>query len=442
MPRDVEAECATLGSILIDPTVIDEVRDALSSPEDFYGIANAAVYNAMITLHDDGTGIDIVKLTGRLSDQGMLGNVGGVEYLADVLLESTPSAVSAGHYAGRVAEKALRRKAIAEQEVSLSALYDESTPLTRTLDSAMNRLIEMKPDTGVDEAHIAHYLDEAMEDDRPVVHSGMKSLDNIIEGFEMGTLTIVGARPSVGKTAWGISAALNMTTSGTPLGFISAEMNGRRVGRRMVCADAQISTKEFDRDKHSEHVKAIIEQQKSLPMWVDQTPGIHIDKVCSRIRRWKREHGIQVAFADYIQLFSGDGDSEYERVTAAARKLQAVAKETDVALFVLAQVNRQSMGRQDKRPTMSDLKGSGEIEQAADVILLLHRDSYCASGADILDGKVNDHEAEIIVAKNRDGATDTAHVGWIGRCGVFSSGVGAGHASPAQDVLRGQDAIL
>ena len=224
------------------------------------------------------------------------------------------------------------------------------------------------------------------------------------------------------NTAFGISVALEMSNAGHRVGFVSAEMSGRRVARRFVCAEAGISTKEFTRDKHNPDVQGVVARQSGLSLWVDQTPGAHIDRVCSRIRRWKREHDIEIAFVDYLQLLRTDNDNEYEGVTDASRKLNALKGELDITIVALAQLNRGNTMRQDKRPAMSDLRGSGAVEQDADVILMLHRDAYYTDGQDILDGKVKDDEAQILVEKNRDGRTGTANVGWIGKCGVFTSG--------------------
>lgn len=419
VPRDHEAERATLGSMLIDPAVTDDVRVLVASPEDFMSVKHSTLYAEMLSLYDETHRIDPVALTGRLLDKGMMQQIGGDTAIYD-LIDCVPHAASADYYAKRVAEKALLRRAIDEQESILKALYQGDTPIASIIDSAVSRMMELRPSDVKDEAHIAHWLDEAMQDDRPVIQTGLRAVDDIVEGLELGTTTIIGARPSVGKTAAMVSLALNMTQAGTPVGIVSAEMTARRVGRRLICADTGIGTKEFAREKHTPAVEESKARLAGLPLWVDQTPGIHVDRVCGRIRRWKRQHDIQVAFVDYLQLLGGDGDSDYERVTMACRKLQALGKELDIALVALAQVNRNAMSRAERKPTMSDLKGSGEIEQAADVILLLHRESY---ENDSLEGTFNGNEAQIIVAKNRDGATGTAHVGWLGRCGVFSSGI-------------------
>ena len=219
------------------------------------------------------------------------------------------------------------------------------------------------------------------------------------------------------NTAFGICLAVNMAGSGKPLGFISAEMKGRRIARRLVCSHARVSTEEFEQDKHAGHVAESIGIIKDWPLHIDETSGMHVDKVCSRIRRWHREHGIQAAVIDYLQLLSHSKEDEYNGVTYISKRLKSLAQELDIALFVLAQLNRQNTMRQDKKPTMADLRGSGAVEQDADVILLLHRDGYY----DPVEG--NQDEAQILVEKSRDGRTGTATTGWIGKCGVFSSGL-------------------
>jgi|11_taG_2_1085331.scaffolds.fasta_scaffold06879_6 replicative DNA helicase len=428
LPQDIEAEKSALGSILIDPSYMDDVRDAVSSAEDFYSTANATIYHAMNGLLEQNTDLDVVTLTGKLNDMGALAQVGGAGYLTE-LIQFVPGPSSAGVYASRVAEKALCRRLIEQQEIALESLYSGTTTASALIDSRVGQLIEMRPSDQKDAAKLDYWLKESMEDERPGINCGLHAVDDIIEGFEPGSYVVVGARPSMGKTAFGISVALEMSNAGHRVGFVSAEMSGKRVARRFVCAEAGISTKEFNRDKHNPDVQKVVARQGDLSLWVDQTPGAHIDRVCSRIRRWKREHDIEIAFVDYLQLLRTDNDNEYEGVTDASRKLNALKGELDITVVALAQLNRGNTMRQDKRPAMADLRGSGAVEQDADVILMLHRDAYYTDGQDILDGKVKDDEAQILVEKNRDGRTGTAHVGWIGKCGVFSSGRPAASAT-------------
>jgi len=414
-PSDIEAEKSVLGSILIEPECLDEVRDALNSAEDFHKPAHATIYQAMNGVVEGGSPLDPVTLTGKLMDMGVVDQVGGVDYITH-LIEYVPSAISAGHYASRVAEKALARRLIEQQEVALKSLYS-GTPPSQIIDSSINGMIEMRQPDQSHEAAVDTWLDEALEDDRPRIHSGMRTLDDIVGGFELGTMTIVAARPSLGKTAFGVCLTTNLAGADTPVGFISAEMKGRRIARRLVCSHARVSTEDFESGKHFGHVAESVEAVRKWPLWVDETSGMNVDKVCSRLRRWVREHGIKAAVVDYLQLLSHKKESEYDGVTYISKRLKAVAQELDIALFVLAQVNRQNTMRTDKKPTMADLRGSGAIEQDADVILLLHRDSYY----DPIEG--NEDEAQIIVEKSRDGRTGTATVGWIGKCGVFTSGM-------------------
>lgn len=416
LPRDIEAESAALGSIILDYRVLDEVKDNLASAEDFYTTRHATIYHAICEVVEANRSLDMVMLTGKLNDMGVLKQIGGVEYLID-LFESVPSAASAGHYAARVAEKALRRRLIDQQEAMLKSLYGGDTPATSLIDSSINSMIEMRVPEKSHEGAMDVWMDEAMEDDRPRVNSGMGSLDDLVGGFELGTMTIIAANPSVGKTALGVCMALNMASHGLRVGFASAEMKGRRIARRMVCAHARVDTEHFEQHKRRGSLDPDIAFVRGLPLWINETSGIHIDKLCSQIRRWHREHDIQVVFVDYLQLITHGKDSEYEGVTHSSNRLKAVAQDLDISMFALAQLNRQNTQRQDKRPTMADIRGSGAVEQDADVIIMPHREGY----HDPING--NQDEAELIVAKNRDGKTGTAHVGWIGKCGVFTSGI-------------------
>jgi len=420
LPQDIGAERSTLGALLIKPESLDIVRDTLNSTEDFYDLKHAAIYQAILSLADSGISADVQKVASKLIDMGSLSDAGGSPYLID-LIESVPHAAGVEHYSASVAKKALARRLIDRQEAALASLYGGVEP-EQTIDSSISELIEMRPSGKNSAGPLDGFLDEALEDDKPRIFSGLHALDDIVSGFEAGAYIIVGARPSAGKTAWGISASLNMAESGTPVGFISAEMRGRKIARRLVCADMRISTIDFERQKGEAGVAKSVSRLKELPFYVDETAGASIDKVCSQVRMWHREHGIKAAFIDYLQLLTCDKDTEYDKVTQISRQLKYLANELDISLFVLAQLNRGNTQRQDKRPAMSDLRGSGAVEQDADVILMLHRDAYYTDGQDILDGKVKDDEAQILVEKNRDGRTGTAHVGWIGKCGVFSSG--------------------
>lgn len=425
-PTAVEAECALLGSMILDDRTCDEIADILQSSEDFWRPGHAAIYDAIRHVRSAEPPVDMVKLTQHLSDGGMLQDVGGVDYLL-MLAESVPSAASAGAYARMVREKADARRLIELHDTCARSLYSGSASPSQMIDSTVNRLIEMRRPEKSTEAHLSEYLKEALEDDRPRVATGLASLDSIVGGFEAGTFAVVGARPSMGKTAFAVSCCVNMVSSGMPVGFISAEMKGRRIGRRVVCAEARISTDQFEGEKHLPQMQELYRQISEWPLWIDETPGQHVDRACGRVRRWVREHGIKAVFIDYLQLLNADHETEYERCTYISKQLKSLSQELDIAVIVLAQLNRGNTQRTDKKPVMSDLRGSGTIEQDADYILLLHREGYYRKDEDALNPleSIRDDEAEIIVEKSRDGATGTAHTGWIGECGVFSSGAGA-----------------
>ena len=414
-PSDIDAEKAVIGTLLANPELFDVATEYIDGPEDFYAPRHAEMYQGIVkAMRVEGT-VDPVLLTGLLADSGAKDLVGKADYL----IESVGGAhqpVALEVYAKRVGDKALARRVIEQQEAVIQSLYNGHDP-GKIIDSSINGMIGISKPEVKNDAPIADWIDEAMEKERPRVNSGLYTLDEIVGGFEMGTMTIVGARPSMGKTAFGVCLAHHLAATGVPTGFISAEMKGRRIGRRIVCTHSRLSTEEFEKDKFQGHVQDAVKEIKTWPLYVDQTSGMHVDKLCGRLRRWHREHGIKAVVVDYLQLLSHGKEDEYNGVTYASKMLKSVAQELDIALFVLAQLNRQNTQRTDKKPTMADLRGSGAVEQDADVILLLHRDSYY----DPIEG--NQDEAQIIVEKSRDGRTGTATTGWVGKCGVFTSGL-------------------
>jgi replicative DNA helicase len=420
MPESLSAEAAVLGSMLIDPECIGEVVEILER-DAFYRIEHRHIFEALISLYEKnkGIGIDGVLLRDELAKRNLLEEVGGVEYIAKIL-DSVPSAANVAYYAGIVKDKMLLRELITTAGAILDDAYNQTGEPHEALDEAEQRIFAItdKNITG-SVAALKDLVVRSFEliENRQGSHvtglsTGYYELDDLTCGLQNGEMIIVAGRPSMGKT----SLALNITehlglVDKVPIAIFSLEMGRQQLAERFLCSISEIDSQKVRRgllsDEHYKKLADACAELSETPIFIDDTSTLTPLELRAKARRLKSRHNIQCIMVDYLQLMhlgSGRTESRQQEITTISRYLKALARELDVPVMVLSQLNRSPEGREGHRPRMSDLRESGSIEQDADVVILLHREDYYHRGQEDYE---QDNTAELIIAKQRNGPTGT-----------------------------------
>jgi replicative DNA helicase len=414
-PQSRDAERSVLGSMLRDNGVIGDVLQIIGSAENFYTDAHRKIFDAIKGLYDRGHPIDLVMLAEVLREQKQLEDVGSYAYLGE-LWDAAPTAANAEYYARIVRDKAVIRNLIHASTEILRDSYDQVRPADELLESAERQIMEIaqKGITG-QTFTLAEAINDAYEriDDRtrrgPTTVSGLPTgfvdLDAITAGLQNSELVIVAARPSVGKTAFSLSLLRHIVVEeNQPALFISLEQSRIELAERLLCSQARVNSHHL-RKGHlsSEDMQKLIEAGDVLrraKLFIDDSPGQGMLRIAANARRLKLREKIKLVVIDYLQLIEPENrrDSRQEQVSQISRRLKFLAKELDIPVIALAQVNRQSEDRQDHRPRLADLRESGSIEQDADTVMILHRPELHEPGQ---------HEGivEVIIAKQRNGPT-------------------------------------
>jgi len=430
-PNNADAERSVLGCMMQDREALTMAFELLHA-DDFYQPANREIFDAMHQLNTQGMPIDLVTVDDELSRRGTLEGVGGTNYLVE-LSQCMPSTVNARAYMQIVDEKAILRRMIkATGEISSSCYAQEDTlgDILGTAEKAIFDIV-MRRSEGTTLKHIADVLPDTYQRIEQLyqlkgsidgVPTGFVDLDNLLTGLHGGELVIVGARPSMGKSAFG----LNITgyagaQAGKSVAYFSLEMPNDQLAMRLLCSDAKVDMQAVRhgslRDDDWVHLSSTLGPLAASNIYMDDTSGITPSQLRSRCRRLKMERGLDMVVVDYLQLMSADGrvENRQNEVSEISRNLKSIAKELNVPIVALAQLSRAGAQRSDKRPILSDLRDSGAIEQDADVIMFLHREEY-------YDPNTEDKNiAEVIVAKQRNGPLGTVKLAWLGQYTRFAS---------------------
>lgn len=430
MPESLAAEAAVLGSMIVDPVCIGDCVEQLRA-EAFYRLEHQIIYDALIRLYEKnkGDGIDGVLLRDELERCGKLEQIGGVEYLANIM-NSVPSAANVGYYTGIVKDKHLLRELIAVSSEILEEAYDGSGDTSGKLDDAERRIFAVtnKKITGSasslkDLVMQTYELIEGRDGKHVTgLETGFFKLDEMTCGLQKGEMLIVAGRPSMGKTAFALNIAEHVSVvNQIPCAIFSMEMGKQQLAERFLCSRSQVDSDLVRKGILStEHYQRLVEacgELSQAPVYIDDSSAVTPLELRAKARRLKSQYDIQCIFLDYLQLMSGSNkrsESRQQEITEISRYLKALARELDIPVVVLSQLNRAAEGREDHRPRMSDLRESGSIEQDADVIMLLHREAYYQrkkdfdqdQEADPMDD-FEDNTAEVIIAKQRNGPTGT-----------------------------------
>ncbi len=413
-PQNLEAERSVLGSMLIDNEVIHRIIELLSN-ETFYREAHRKIFNAIIDLYQRNEPADLVTVTTELKSKGQLEEVGGAAYLSS-LVDEVPTSANAASYARIVREKALRRLLIDGATEIAHRGYQEEGNVDEFVDQAERIILEVaqrriRPgfasvkDIVKDSFKAIEQLYERKEL-LTGLPTGYKDLDRITCGFQKSDLIVIAGRPSMGKTALALNIAeFAAVEAGHKVAIFSLEMSKEQLVQRLLCSRAEVDASKLRGGFLSEGDWPRLTRAAGLlseaPIFIDDTPALNVLEIRAKARRLMREHGLDLIVVDYLQLMRGMGrmESREREISEISRSLKALAKELNVPVLALSQLNRGVEARHDKRPQLSDLRESGAIEQDADVITFIYRDEmYNKESPDT--GK-----AEVIVGKQRNGPT-------------------------------------
>ena len=423
VPYSFEAESAVLGAIILKSPVINEVATILRGPADFFLPKHASVYAAQIEVYHEIQDIDMVTLTQKLSDKGELAQVGGVEYLID-LFNSVPSVTGVSHYAKIVRDKAVIRDLI-EVTGKLSARAHAGDAAEDLLVEMGKGLYRLQQDKGLQSSSsLTDLMDAALEllvendgKDTSGLCTGFADLDSKTGGLHPGEVTILAARPSMGKTALMLNMAENIAIdSRQPVGVFSMEMSKEQLTQRILSSRSGVDSQRMRMNRLQRidfgNLQSTFGAIKGAPMHIDDTPGLDPVTMRAKAQQMALEHGVKAIFVDYLQLMSDKGyKSRQEEVSAISRSIKAMARDLNVPVVCLSQLNRQAEGRDGHKPRMSDLRESGAIEQDADVVAMLHREDYYHRDDPSYDPT---HVAELILTKQRNGPVGTIRLQFHG----------------------------
>ncbi|RMG14048.1 MAG: replicative DNA helicase [Deltaproteobacteria bacterium] len=419
MPHSLEAERGVLGGIVLDPEVINEIEPMLA-PEDFYRRSHRLIYEAMLRLSAENQPIDLVTLTERLKAMDALETAGGVEYLAS-LDSSVPTAFNAVSYARLVKEKATLRRLITAANSIVSEGLSGPEEVREFLEEAEQSIFKVTQEqddralTTIKDVTLTVFeiLQQRFEAKSEItgIGTGYVDLDRKTAGLQRGDLIILAARPSMGKTAFALNIAANAALRNDPpstVAIFSLEMSMESLVMRMLAAEARVRSDGMRTGRllPNEWSKLATAAGKlsEAALFIDDTPAISLSQLRSKCRRLQAKHGLDLIVVDYLQLMRGPkSDSREQEISAISRGLKGLAKDLNVPVLALSQLNRALERRENKRPQLSDLRESGAIEQDADVILFIHREDRYRQGGDV--AAEDEGLAEILVAKQRNGPT-------------------------------------
>jgi len=423
-PQQIEAEQSLLGGIMVDSLGLPSALEVLKGDE-FYKESHRIIFTAIQDLFERNEPVDILTVTNLLEERKQLESVGGASYVA-ALTDAMPTSSNVAAYAKIINEKAVMRRLIQSANEIISFAYGGGKNSEEVLDSAeaaIFRIAERKirnsyfPLKEVIKKNI-ETIERYQEYRETVtgVPSGYKDLDKLTAGFQKSDLIIIAARPSMGKTALGLCIARNAAKeSGVPVGFFSLEMSKEQLAMRLLCSEARVDSHKIRSGFLSRQECGKLLQAAGtfmdVPIYIDDTPGISPLELRAKARRIMSDQGLGLVIVDYLQLMRGRESAERreQEISEISRSLKGLAKELDIPVIAIAQLNRKVEERTDKRPLLSDLRESGAIEQDADVIAFIYRDEIYAKH-----GCKEPGVAEIIIGKQRNGPSgETVKLAYI-----------------------------
>ncbi|MEO1204409.1 MAG: replicative DNA helicase [Pseudomonadota bacterium] len=432
-PHSLEAEQSLIGGLMLNKSAWDKIADVVSAV-DFYRNDHRLAFAAIAELVDQGQPCDVVTVSEFLDQRGELGDAGGLEYLAS-LANETPGAANARAYANIVRERSMLRSLIeAGNEIAGAAFATDGRSATDLVDEAERRVFEIAekgsrgrsgfrslkqilPET-VDRIDLLHQSDG----DITGISTGFNEFDKMTAGLQGGDLVIVAGRPSMGKTTLAVNVAENAAIGGkVPTAIYSMEMPAQQLAFRMISSLGRVDMKHLRTgqfpDEDWSRINTAVQLMSDAPIFIDDTAGLSPTEIRARARRLQREHGLGLIVIDYLQLMQVPGNTENRatEISEISRSLKALAKELDLPIIVLSQLNRSVEQRTDKRPVMSDLRESGAIEQDADLIVFIYREEVYNPDTP------KKGLADITIAKQRNGPIGDFLLTFVGRYTKFEN---------------------
>ncbi|TCO77985.1 replicative DNA helicase [Marinisporobacter balticus] len=429
-PHNIDAEQSVLGSMILDKDAII-MSGELIRGEDFYKEAHREIYDAILELYNRDEPVDLVTLSEELTQRQTLEAIGGISYLTS-LSSAVPTTTNVKYYAKIVEEKSILRRLIKASSEILDKGYQAEEEVNYILDMAEKNIFDIsqkKSQEGF--SKIKEVLLESFDKIEELYQSeggitglttGFADIDMKTSGLQKSDLILVAARPSMGKTAFSINVAQNAAIqSDASVAIFSLEMSKDQLVQRMLSSESLIEIQKIrngtlNEDEWPRLAKAMgpLGQAK---IFIDDTPGITVMEMKAKCRRLKMEQGLDLILIDYLQLMSGDGktESRQQEISHISRSLKGLAREMDCPVIALSQLSRAPEQRADHRPILSDLRESGAIEQDADIVMFLYRDDYYHPDSE------KKNIGELIIAKQRNGATGTVELAWLGPFTKFAN---------------------
>lgn len=423
-PQNVEAEESVICAVLIDNTTLSEIMELLT-PEDFYRSRHQKIFAGIAALFNDGEPVDLITLANILKSRGDLDKVGGAAYLVH-LMDTVPAAINPEHYARIIRDKARLRRLIGAANSIIHQCFEEKTSIEDTLDAAEAAIFKISQHGGKPVfSHISKLIEtnidtlEERQGNQALytgIPTGFSRLDFLTSGLQRSDLVILAARPSMGKTALALNIVRNVAIdSQVPCAVFSLEMASKQLSLRLLCSEARIDSSRLRSGFFSEddwhQLTDAAGRLVGAPIFIDDAGDISAMSIRAKARRLKAEHGLGLVVVDYVQLMKSSLAAERRdlEISEISRSLKSLAKELDVPVLALSQLNRKLEERSDKRPQLSDLRESGALEQDADLVAFIYRDEVYNRDEN------NPHrgKADIILAKHRNGPTGVATLAFL-----------------------------
>jgi len=416
-PQDLIAEQSVLGGMLLSKDAIADVVEILRE-RDFYRPAHETIYDAILDLYGRGEPADAVTVSAELTKRGEIARAGGAPYL-HTLISSVPTAANAGYYAKIVRERAIMRRLVEAGTKIVQLGYSAEGDVDDSVDQAQAEVYSVtERRANEDYVVLGNLLQPAMDEMEAIekgvgaegIKTGFKDLDTLTNGLHPGNMIVLAARPAVGKSTLGLDIARHAAIEGkNAVVIFSLEMSRSEIMLRMLSAETRVALNSMRSGNLTDDDWARIARRtgqiSDAPLFIDDSPNLSLMEIRAKARRLKQRHDLKLIVIDYLQLMTSGKrvESRQQEVSEFSRQLKLLAKELDVPVIAISQLNRSPEQRSDKKPMLSDLRESGSIEQDADIVILMHRD-------DLYDSQNRSGEADLIVAKHRNGPTRTITV--------------------------------
>ncbi len=432
MPHNIEAEQSVVGAMLMDKDAILEAAEIISG-QDFYQSAYGVIFDTIVELFNEGKPVDTVTLQARLKEKDVPPEISDMEFVKDLMM-AVPTSANVKYYAQIVADQSMMRRLIKWTDEISNACYAGKEPLPEILEETEKGAFDLlQRRTGTEFTPIRQIVLDALNRVEQVsktkgsvtgIPTGFIDLDYKLSGLQPSDLILIAARPSMGKTALALNIAQYVAfKKEIGVAIFSLEMSKEQLVNRLFALESQVDAqsirtgtlKDDDWDKLIEGAGVI----GNSNLIIDDSPGITVSELRSKARKYKLEHDVQLIIVDYLQLMSANAGSRSENrqqeISEISRSLKALARELDVPIIALSQLSRAPESRPDKRPMLSDLRESGAIEQDADVVMFIYRDEYYNKDTEYK------NQAEIIIAKQRNGPVGTVNLAWLAEYTKFAN---------------------